>query len=353
MRRLPVFLVLDVSDSMIGDPHRYLEAGVAELTKKLRQDPQALETVFLSVIAFAAQVKTLVPLIDLPTFYPPKLPIGSGTSFGAALDHLMYEIDNHVVKTTHTSKGDWKPVIYFLTDGKPTDKYKDAVKKWRDSYAKRCHFIAIGLGQFADLTVLSDIANDSFVYNGEQETDFARFIQWMTMSVKSQSVLLDKAPNASEGISLAKAGGFLEQFDFDGHQSDDDSVIFVGRCQNSQRAYLIKYDRVPAVMEMNLDLSDVDEGQKMYHVSGAYPVDEDYFEWSEKDSVNPIVNVKNLLGGVACPCCGNPYSLALCKCENIFCVGENENACCPWCDSLLKMYNSTDKAGFTITRSRG
>ena len=68
MRRLPVFLVLDISDSMIGDPHRYLEAGVAELIKKLRQDPQALESVFLSIIAFAGQVKTLVPLIDLPLF---------------------------------------------------------------------------------------------------------------------------------------------------------------------------------------------------------------------------------------------------------------------------------------------
>ena len=353
MRRLPVFLLLDVSDSMIGEPHRYLEAGVAELTKKLRQDPQALETVFLSIIAFAGKVKTLVPLIDLPTFYPPKLPIGSGTAFGAALEHLMREIDKNVVKTTRTLKGDWKPVIYFLTDGKPTDKYQDAVKKWKAEFAHRCHFIAIGLGQYADLTVLSEIANDSFVYNGEQEADFARFIQWMTMSVKSQSVALDKIPNSTGCVSLDKAGGFLEQFDFNATYSDNDCAVFVGRCQKSKQPYLIKYDRLPTFLEMGLDLSKVEEGQKLFQVTGCYPVDESYFEWSDQETANPMINVKNLLGGVGCPYCGNPYALGVCMCEGIFCVDDGEDAQCPWCERPLKMQSGIDEAGFNITRSRG
>jgi uncharacterized protein YegL len=133
-----------------------------------------------------------VPLIDLPTFYPPKLPIGSGTSVGAALEHLMSEIDKNVIPTTPTRKGDWKPVIYFLTDGKPTDKYQAALKKWQEKYAKRCQMIVIGLGKYADLSALAAIADEAFVYNGEQEADFARFIQWMTLSVKSQSVAVEK-----------------------------------------------------------------------------------------------------------------------------------------------------------------
>ncbi|NOQ34883.1 MAG: VWA domain-containing protein, partial [Methylococcaceae bacterium] len=278
---------------------------------------------------------------------------GSGTSFGAALEHLMTEIDKKVVKTTPTLKGDWKPVIYFLTDGKPTDKYQDAVKKWQKSYANRCHFIAIGLGQYADLAALSDIANDSFVYNGEEETDFARFIQWMTMSVKSQSVALDKMPNSSGVVSLDKAGGFLEQFDFNTSGSDDDCAVFVGRCQKSKKPYLIKYDRLPTFMEMGLDLSKVEEGQKLFQVSGCYPVEESYFEWSEKENANPIINVKNLLGGVGCPYCGNPYALGVCMCEGIFCVDDGEDAECPWCDTPLKMASGSGEEGFNITRSKG
>jgi uncharacterized protein YegL/uncharacterized Zn-finger protein len=354
MRRLPVFLILDISDSMIGEPHRYLEAGVEALTRKLRQDPQALETVYLSIIVFAGQVKTIVPLIDLPTFYPPKLPIGSGTSVGAALEHLMTEIDKTVIPTTPTRKGDWKPVIYFLTDGKPTDKYQDAMKKWQEQYAKRCQMIVIGLGQYADLSALATIANDTFVYNGQQEADFARFIQWMTLSVKSQSAALDNNPNSTNCVSLEKAGGFLEKFDFNSTYSDQDCVVFVGRCQKFKKPYLIKYERMPSLAEMGLNLPKVEEGQKLFHITGCYPIDESYFDWSEgKEHVNPVINVKNLVGGVGCPYCGNYYALGVCMCGSVFCVGEEADAQCPWCDTHLKMQFGSDSEGFEVTRSKG
>jgi uncharacterized protein YegL/uncharacterized Zn-finger protein len=354
MRRLPVFLILDVSDSMIGEPHRYLEAGVEALTRKLRQDPQALETVHLSIIAFAGQVKTIVPLIDLPTFYAPKLPIGSGTSVGAALEHLMNEIDKNVIPTTPTRKGDWKPVIYFLTDGKPTDKYQDAIKKWQEQYAKRCQMIVIGLGQYADLSALAGISNDAFVYNGEQEADFARFIQWMTLSVKSQSVAVEQNQNSTGCVSLDKAGGFLEKFDFNSTYSDQDCVVFVGRCQKFKKPYLIKYDRMPSLTEMGLNLSKVEQEQKLFHITGGYPIDEDYFVWSEsKEHVNPVINVKNLVGGVGCPYCGNYYALGVCSCGSVFCVGDGVEAQCPWCDTHLQMQFGSDSEGFEVTRSKG
>ncbi|MGH8553007.1 MAG: VWA domain-containing protein, partial [Methylococcales bacterium] len=141
MRRLPVFLLLDVSDSMVGEPHHHLQQGLERLAKSLRQDPHALETVYLSVIAFAGRAKTLAPLIDLPTFYSPRLPIGSGTSLGLALTHLMAEIDRQVVPTTVTRRGDWKPIVYLLTDGKPTDHYQAAIRRWQRDYANRATLI--------------------------------------------------------------------------------------------------------------------------------------------------------------------------------------------------------------------
>ena len=100
MRRLPVFLVIDVSESMAGDNLRSLQEGIERLIATLRKDPYALETAFLSVIAFAGKAKTLAPLVELFAFYPPRLPFGSGTSIGGALDHLMSEIDRSVKKST-------------------------------------------------------------------------------------------------------------------------------------------------------------------------------------------------------------------------------------------------------------
>jgi uncharacterized protein YegL len=43
----------------------------------------------------------------------------------------MVDIDKNVLKTTPERKGDWKPVVYLMTDGKPTDDIKDAVYRWQ------------------------------------------------------------------------------------------------------------------------------------------------------------------------------------------------------------------------------
>ena len=59
MRRLPIYFLIDVSESMVGDPIEQVQDGMATIIKELRTDPYALETVWVSVIAFAGQPKTI------------------------------------------------------------------------------------------------------------------------------------------------------------------------------------------------------------------------------------------------------------------------------------------------------
>ena len=138
MRRLPVFLLLDVSESMVGDNLRFLQQGMKQLVEQLRTDPHALESVHLSVIVFAGKARTLTPLIELAAFYPPRLPVGSGTSLGAALEHLMRELDQTVNRTTAERKGDFRPVVYLMTDGKPTDAVDAAIDRIDSGTYGRC-----------------------------------------------------------------------------------------------------------------------------------------------------------------------------------------------------------------------
>ena len=100
MRRLPIYFLVDVSESMVGDPIKQVENGMRQIVQELRTDPYALETAFISVIAFAGKAKSLSPLTELYKFYPPTFPIGGGTSLGYALDFLMDNIDKNVMKTT-------------------------------------------------------------------------------------------------------------------------------------------------------------------------------------------------------------------------------------------------------------
>src|SRR5437764_5828012 len=120
-RRLPVYLLLDCSGSMAGEPISALEMGCKALLGDLRNDPQAIETVWLSVISFASTAEQLEPLTELDHFHAPPLMAEGATSLGEAVDLLAKCIGREVRQTGHAEKGDWKPMVFVLTDGDPTD----------------------------------------------------------------------------------------------------------------------------------------------------------------------------------------------------------------------------------------
>ena len=100
MRRLPVYLLLDTSGSMSGEPIEAAKNGVQVLVSTLRQDPYALETAYLSVITFDTTAKQLCPLSELANFQPPNLVATGTTSLGAALQLLAQKITSEVTTTT-------------------------------------------------------------------------------------------------------------------------------------------------------------------------------------------------------------------------------------------------------------
>jgi uncharacterized protein YegL len=89
MRRLPIYFLLDVSDSMVGEPLELVQTGLQYVVRELRTDPYALETAYISILAFAGKAVKISPLTEVVSFYAPSLPIGSGTSLGAGLVLLM------------------------------------------------------------------------------------------------------------------------------------------------------------------------------------------------------------------------------------------------------------------------
>ncbi|HDC91792.1 TPA_asm: VWA domain-containing protein, partial [Klebsiella pneumoniae] len=121
MRRLPVYLLLDTSGSMHGEPIEAVKNGVQTLLTTLKQDPYALETAFVSVITFSSSAHQAVPLTDLLSFNLPSLTASGTTALGEALSLIANRIDSEVMKTTADTKGDWRPLVFLMTDGAPTD----------------------------------------------------------------------------------------------------------------------------------------------------------------------------------------------------------------------------------------
>ena len=64
-RRLPVYLLIDTSGSMKGEPIESVKVGIETMLSTLRNDPYALETVNISIITYDKDVKQYYLLLLL------------------------------------------------------------------------------------------------------------------------------------------------------------------------------------------------------------------------------------------------------------------------------------------------
>jgi uncharacterized protein YegL len=188
-RRLPVYLVLDTSGSMMGEPIAAVETGVQTLVSALRQDPYALETAYLSIITFDSNAKQIVPLTELTAFQMPSIAATGLTSLGDALKLLADKIDNEVAKTTAEVKGDWKPLVFIMTDGAPTDDWQKGLAEFRKR--KTGMVVACAAGQGAETNVLKQITECVVQLDTADSSTIKAFFKWVSASVSTGSQKVD------------------------------------------------------------------------------------------------------------------------------------------------------------------
>ncbi len=364
MRRLPIFFVLDVSESMIGRPITEVEAGINGLVKSLRQDPYALETAYLSIIAFAGRAKTLTPLTDVVSFQTPRLPIGGGTSLGAAIRHLSSELDTKLHRNDGTRKGDWKPIIFLFTDGVPTDEPDLVIREWERTRRDATNLVAVSVGNNADVRTLRRLTNQVIVLDDAPPEAFREFFKWITASVATSSRKVE-----TTGDDRFDAGKLDERYakapTTDGpprkHLLDDNFVVLRAKCGQSTAPYLIKFRKHPGADQWPEFLDDSAFARSVnpfhgptYLLDGAYPLPSpnEYAELSAAEAGYTVAS-NDLNGNPSCPCCGNRYGFATCSCGGVHCVSGTGANRCPWCGKMGTYVMGTDDDNDVISRGLG
>lgn len=192
MRRLPVYLLVDTSGSMMGEPIESVRSGLQMLVSALRQDPYALETAYLSVITFNSRAQQVTPLTDLMSFQLPTIEASGLTAMGEALSLLSDCISREVNKGSAEVKGDWKPVVFLLTDGMPTDDLQAGISALKNT--KTGTFVACAAGSGADTEELKKITETVVSLDTADANSIKAFFKWVSssISVSSQKVDLNK-----------------------------------------------------------------------------------------------------------------------------------------------------------------
>lgn len=197
MRRLPVYLLLDTSGSMYGEPIEAVKNGVQVLVNTLRSDPYALETAYLSIITFSSKAQQITPLTELANFQTPDIEASGCTSLGDALSLLAQKVDQEVTKTTPEMKGDWRPLVFIMTDGVPTDDITQGLASFKK--IKFGMVVACAAGKGADQNILKQITDSVVSLDTTDSATIKSFFKWVSASISTSSMKIEEGGRDMSG----------------------------------------------------------------------------------------------------------------------------------------------------------
>jgi uncharacterized protein YegL len=200
MRRLPVYFLLDTSGSMYGEPIQALNNALSGMVNTLRADAHALDSVWIGIITFDRDVKEIVPLTELALFQLPEItcPQSGPTHTGKALEMLYDKVRTEVQKGTATQKGDWKPLLFLFTDGKPNDLqlYREMIPR-----IQTLNFGAIvccAAGKLADDSLLKELTKDVLHLDSADSATLKQFFKWVSETIEQGN----KSQGTGEDVTL-------------------------------------------------------------------------------------------------------------------------------------------------------
>jgi uncharacterized protein YegL len=185
---------------MYGEPIEAVKNGVQVLVSTLRQDPYALETAYLSIITFDSSARQVAPLTELSAFQQPSIQASGCTALGEALALLAQRADQEVTKTTEEKKGDWKPLVFIMTDGEPTDDLNKGLAEFKKR--KWGMVVACAAGAGANTDTLKKITECVVSLDTADSATIKAFFKWVSASVSTGSMKVEEA--GAEATTLSE-----------------------------------------------------------------------------------------------------------------------------------------------------
>jgi uncharacterized protein YegL len=184
--RCPVVLLLDTSSSMSGEPIDELNRGVSVFKEEVLQDTKASLSVEVAIATFGP-LELVQDFVTLQEFNPPTLEADGLTPMGAAIEYGIDLIESRkeIYKTNGIQY--YRPWIFLITDGAPTDSWENAAQRVRqgETEGKFCFFtVAVEGADMDTLKQINTVERPPILLNG---LDFKSLFIWLSTSMKRVS----------------------------------------------------------------------------------------------------------------------------------------------------------------------
>jgi uncharacterized protein YegL len=196
--RCPVVLLLDTSHSMHGEPINELNNALQAFADALKRDTLASLRVEVAIITFGGSVQAVdvrgtgrvIPFeasqafVTADVFEPPNLSVSGNTPIGEAVRQALYLLRERKEIYKQNSLDYFRPWIFLITDGQPTDDWESAARQLRDE-ENRKGVIFFGIGvEVANIEVLSQFSDQRPPLK-LRGLAFGELFQWLSKSLSS------------------------------------------------------------------------------------------------------------------------------------------------------------------------
>ena len=186
--RVPCILLLDTSGSMQGSPITELNVGIRTFKDELMSDSLAAKRVEVAIITFGDPPAVQQDFIGAQSFQPPTLRPGGATAMGAAVEQGLRLLEARKQLYKENGVSYYRPWVFLITDGSPTDSIANASQLIRNGEAARSFsFYGVGAGPSVDYAKLNSICPPERPAAKLNGLRFRELFSWLSKSMGSVS----------------------------------------------------------------------------------------------------------------------------------------------------------------------